>query len=53
MRRNVAFVRRQRTWFRAESDIRWLDATASDVDATALGVARRLVDDSQSAAMPR
>jgi tRNA dimethylallyltransferase len=26
-RRNVAFARRQRTWFRAEPDLRWLDAT--------------------------
>ena len=27
-RRNVAFAKRQRTWFRSEPDIAWLDATA-------------------------
>ncbi|MDQ2965237.1 MAG: tRNA (adenosine(37)-N6)-dimethylallyltransferase MiaA, partial [Chloroflexota bacterium] len=27
-RRNVAFAKRQRTWFRSEPDVRWLDATA-------------------------
>lgn len=34
--RNVAFAKRQRTWFRSEPDIGWLDATAGDVlpDAT-------------------
>ena len=26
-RRNVAFAKRQRTWFRAEPDVTWLDAT--------------------------
>jgi tRNA dimethylallyltransferase len=26
-RRNLAFAKRQRTWFRAERDIRWLDAS--------------------------
>ena len=41
-RRNVAFAKRQRTWFRSEPDIAWLDATAGvtveDVRATrALG----------------
>ena len=37
-RRNVAFAKRQRTWFRSEPDVAWLDATAgvtaSDVRAT-------------------
>jgi tRNA dimethylallyltransferase len=28
IRRNVAFARRQRTWFRSEPGIAWLDATA-------------------------
>jgi tRNA dimethylallyltransferase len=28
-RRNVAFAKRQRTWFRAEPDIAWLDATSA------------------------
>ncbi len=27
VRRNVAFAKRQRTWFRAEPAITWLDAT--------------------------
>ena len=31
-RRNVAFAKRQRTWFRAEPDVTWLDATASPAD---------------------
>ena len=29
-RRNIAFARRQRTWFRAEPGIQWLDATSDD-----------------------
>jgi tRNA dimethylallyltransferase len=29
-RRNVAFARRQRTWFRSEPDIEWLDVTNAD-----------------------
>jgi tRNA dimethylallyltransferase len=29
-RRNVAFAKRQRTWFRAEPDVSWLDATHAD-----------------------
>jgi tRNA dimethylallyltransferase len=29
-RRNVAFAKRQRTWFRAEPDVSWLDATRAD-----------------------
>ena len=28
--RNVAFAKRQRTWFRSEPDIDWLDATGTD-----------------------
>jgi len=40
-RRNAAFAKRQRTWFRAEPDVTWLDATAGQVDVVA-GVARRL-----------
>jgi tRNA dimethylallyltransferase len=41
-RRNTAFAKRQRTWFRAEPDIAWLDATANPVDA-AVRAARALV----------
>jgi tRNA dimethylallyltransferase len=46
-RRNVAFARRQRTWFRAESDIGWLDATAEDLEPRAFEVAEQLVDESR------
>ena len=48
-RRNVAFARRQRTWFRAESDIRWLDAAAEDPVSVSLDVARQLIEQSRSA----
>jgi len=42
--RNVAFAKRQRTWFRAEPGITWLDATNGlPVDA-AVGLANRVVD---------
>lgn len=41
-RRNVAFARRQRTWFRAEADIRWLDPTATDPFPHAVAAVRRL-----------
>jgi tRNA dimethylallyltransferase len=40
-RRNQAFAKRQRTWFRAEPGLEWLDATAAPIER-ALGVARRL-----------
>jgi tRNA dimethylallyltransferase len=39
IQRNVAFAKRQRTWFRAEPDIAWLDAQADTV-----GPARAAVD---------
>ncbi len=43
-RRNVAFAKRQRTWFRAEPDIDWLDATdALPIDA-ALDRVRALLE---------
>jgi tRNA dimethylallyltransferase len=35
-RRNVAFAKRQRTWFRSEPDITWLDATEGLPTAAAL-----------------
>ena len=41
--RNVAFSKRQRTWFRAEQDIEWLDATTSDPLAPALEMVRRRI----------
>ncbi len=42
-RRNVAFAKRQRTWFRSEPGIDWLDATpALPLDAALLRVAPML-----------
>jgi tRNA dimethylallyltransferase len=42
--RNVAFAKRQRTWFRTEPDIDWLDATdALPIDA-ALARVRQLLE---------
>lgn len=43
-RRNASFAKRQRTWFRSEPDIAWLDAAVPDAaEAAALAAARRLV----------
>jgi tRNA dimethylallyltransferase len=42
--RNVAFAKRQRTWFRAEPGIDWLDATDGLPVAGALAVVDRLLD---------
>ena len=42
-RRNVTFAKRQRTWFRSEPDITWLDPATADPLATALGMARTLL----------
>jgi tRNA dimethylallyltransferase len=39
-KRNLAFARRQRTWFRSEPGIIWLDATEGLPIASALEVAR-------------
>jgi tRNA dimethylallyltransferase len=41
-RRNQAFAKRQRTWFRAEPGIEWLDATGGPPIEPTLDVARRL-----------
>ena len=43
-RRNAAFAKRQRTWFRSEPDIAWLDATNGSPLDEALAAAQRLVD---------
>lgn len=43
-RRNVAFAKRQRTWFRSEPGITWLDATRELPVAEALERARRTLD---------
>ncbi|MFL5684609.1 MAG: tRNA (adenosine(37)-N6)-dimethylallyltransferase MiaA [Chloroflexota bacterium] len=40
-RRNIAFAKRQRTWFRAERDVTWLDARAPFEPA--LELVRRLI----------
>jgi len=42
-RRNVGFAKRQRTWFRSEPGIEWLDATDGPPLERALEVARGLV----------
>ena len=41
-KRNVAFARRQRTWFRSEPGIEWLDASMS-LDDTAHALVRQLL----------
>ena len=41
--RTVRFAKRQRTWFRAEPDITWLDTSAASDEAT-MRVARLLID---------
>ena len=41
-RRNVAFAKRQRTWFRSEPDITWFDATERPLEAV-LSAARTLL----------
>ncbi|MFL5749422.1 MAG: tRNA (adenosine(37)-N6)-dimethylallyltransferase MiaA [Chloroflexota bacterium] len=43
-RRNQAFAKRQRTWFRSEPDVEWLDGTNAGVADRALAIARQLVD---------
>jgi tRNA dimethylallyltransferase len=42
--RNVAFAKRQRTWFRSEPDIVWLDRTVGDPFESALREARSIID---------
>ena len=41
VRRNIAFAKRQRTWFRSEPGIAWLDPSARDPLPAALELARR------------
>lgn len=41
-RRNAAFARRQRTWFRREPDMAWLDPALEDPLPAALALARRV-----------
>ena len=42
--RNVAFAKRQRTWFRAEPGITWLDATEELPTSAAFEIAREVID---------
>jgi tRNA dimethylallyltransferase len=42
--RNVAFAKRQRTWFRAEPDVTWLDTSTTSPLPAAIEVARRLIE---------
>jgi tRNA dimethylallyltransferase len=41
--RNVTFAKRQRTWFRSEPDIAWLDVTTDAPDARARAIVARLL----------
>jgi tRNA dimethylallyltransferase len=41
-RRNIAFAKRQRTWFRGEPDLTWLDSAAADPFESAIALARRV-----------
>jgi tRNA dimethylallyltransferase len=43
-RRNAAFAKRQRTWFRAEPGVTWLDAGREDLATMAGVAARRLLE---------
>jgi len=43
-RRNVAFAKRQRTWFRVEPDVTWLDATDELPAERAIDLARRSLE---------
>jgi len=43
-RRNIAFARRQRTWFRREPEIAWHDAASGDLAVVAAATARRLLE---------
>jgi tRNA dimethylallyltransferase len=49
IRRNIAFAKRQATWFRSEPDISWLDATETLPESAALDLTGRLWE---SARMP-
>jgi tRNA dimethylallyltransferase len=42
--RNIAFAKRQRTWFRSEPDIAWLDAAAPDLPGRVREAARPIAE---------
>jgi tRNA dimethylallyltransferase len=46
--RTNQFARRQRTWFRAEPDINWLDATSRSLEAEARRIVESSLDDPAS-----
>jgi tRNA dimethylallyltransferase len=48
-RRNIAFARRQRTWFRSEPDIAWLDVTNADPLPAALDRVHGIVNEAHRA----
>ena len=48
-RRNVAFAKRQRTWFRAEPGIDWLDATDGLPSVAAIDLAQQVLDQAVTA----
>ncbi len=48
--RNVAFAKRQRTWFRAEPDVAWLDASGADVVERAWSLVRGIAAPSATTA---
>lgn len=43
--RTIAFARRQRTWFRSEPDIAWVDATRGDISSWAVAQIRQALTD--------
>jgi tRNA dimethylallyltransferase len=43
VRRNVTFAKRQRTWFRAEREVTWLDPTTTDPFDQAVDLARLVI----------
>ena len=52
VQRNHAFSKRQRTWFRAEPGITWLDATEALPDAAALEAVERFLAEAEPASQP-
>jgi tRNA dimethylallyltransferase len=48
--RNVAFAKRQRTWFRAEPDVAWLDANDDRIFERSWSIVRPLVDSAHTMA---
>ncbi len=54
-RRNLAFARRQRTWFRRERDVQWLDATADALPAALARIRAFIAEEAiagEAAALP-